>query len=351
MNARTHSINQAVRNHLRVMPLIVLIAHGAMTFAQAPGTPAPANPEPENPLAGPRVAAPNSSGTHADGSMMQGETMDPAELAKLSIVERDFAGQLIRLEIRAEKAAAEKLPLTAKQRSELNDFFTQRSTEVLQFTLKNYDQFIKLQGARQARSRQELPKLMSEMRTTAGEWVSKPLADRVEEKLPEHFRAHFRRMVNEYNDEVAKSDPRSGAPADGVGARLRRGGFGGEFVELNNFIREMAREFSGMVAQRREQLDTLLKAVDATPEQESKIRAIVREGNGAPGTEPSPRQRRETIRKALAELTPAQQKLWQQAQAAQIGMAPMPGEEPEPATTPKDEEKKTPASKPASEKR
>lgn len=309
----------------------------------------PASTEPENPLAGPKVTAPNNGGSHADGSMMPAESMDAAELAKLTIVERDFAGALIRLEIRAEKAAAEKLPLTAKQRSSLNEFFTERSTQVLHFTLKNYDQFIKLQGARQARSREELPKLMSEMRTTAGDWVAKPLIDRVEEKLPEQFRSHFRRMVTEYNDEVAKSDPRGGGAAAGANGRPRRGGAGAEYAELNNFIREMAREFSGMVAQRREQLDTLLKAVDATPEQESKIRVIVREGNGAPGTEPSPQQRRDTIRKVLAELTPAQQKLWQQAQAAQRGMAPMPGEEP--ASEPVEKEKKTPASQPAPEKR
>ncbi len=336
------------------MPAVVLIVHGATTLAQSPATPvptstptptAPAITEPENPLAGPKVTAPTAGGSHAEGSMMQGETMDAAELTKLTIVERDFAGALIRLEIRAEKAAAEKLPLNAKQRSALNEFFTERSTQVLQFTLKNYDQFIKLQGARQARSREELPKLMNEMRTTAGEWVTKPLADRVEEKLPEQYRTHFRRMVSEYNDEVFKSDPRAGA-----GTRPRRsvGDAAVEYAELNSFIREMAREFSGMVAQRREQLDTMLKAVDATPEQESKIRAIVREGNGTPGTEPSPQQRRDTIRKVLAELTPAQKKLWQQAQAAQRGGAPMPGEEP--ASEPVEKEMKTPASQPASEK-
>lgn len=367
MKSRTPSQNRARFSHLHAWPVIVLLTHAGMTLAQAPATaPAPtpaatpastpppaASPaltEPENPLAGPKVTLPSAGAAGSDGTMMSGHAMDEADLAKLTIVERDFAGQITRLDQRAEKAAAEKLPLTAQQRSELNEFFTERSTRVLQFTLKHYDQFIELQGARQARSREELPRLMSEMRKTAGEWIDKPLVDRVEQKLPENLRTHYRRMVGEYYAELAKSDPRAGASTGGGNPRPRRAGANAEYSELNNFIREMAREFSGMVGQRREQLDTMLRAVDATPEQESKIREIVRAGSGTPGTDPTPQQRRETIRKLLAELTPQQQKLWQQAQAAQRGAAPMPAPDDEPATDPAEKVKKTPAEKPASGK-
>lgn len=87
-------------------------------------------------------------------------------------------------------------------------------------------------------------------------------------------------------------------------------------VELNLLLREMGRSLKGIVDERKEHMDHFLKSIEATPEQEAKIRAITREaaeankkngGNGGIG-EPTQEEKLATFRKILDVLTPEQRK-------------------------------------------
>lgn len=81
-------------------------------------------------------------------------------------------------------------------------------------------------------------------------------------------------------------------------------------VEMNLLLREMARALQGIVDERKENMDHFLRVIEATPEQEAKIRAIAR-GNaekreGKALGEPSRDERLTTWRKMMDVLTPEQ---------------------------------------------
>lgn len=271
---------------------LVLCAAGGMV---ASGEPSDATPSQDAaPLGGPSATAPK-----------------PVATVPLSIVERDFEGKLIKIDRRPEVAAVEKLALTVEKRKEIDDFLTARFAKVSAFTKEHYDLFIKLQGARQAQSREELPSLMRQMREAAGDFVNKPLVDELAALVSKEQGENLRRMVREYMVESAKSEPRQGPAGAGPG-RADGPPVEGPRAELNLFIREMARGFAAMVAERKQQSDEQFKRVQATPEQEAKIRAIIRSYNTSPGTELTREQRMEMTQKILAELTPEQRQLWQQ---------------------------------------
>ena len=77
-------------------------------------------------------------------------------------------------------------------------------------------------------------------------------------------------------------------------------------VEIGLLVREMGRSFRSFVVDLREKLDELLKAVDATPEQENTIRRMVRELGAESKLRPSERQKGELWMKIMRELTQEQ---------------------------------------------
>lgn len=85
---------------------------------------------------------------------------------------------------------------------------------------------------------------------------------------------------------------------------MQSGGRVPERMEINLVLREMARSLSSLVQERAQRTEELLKSVEATPEQEGKIREIVRSVGRGP--EISESQRGEMMRQILQVLTPAQ---------------------------------------------
>lgn len=105
-----------------------------------------------------------------------------------------------------------------------------------------------------------------------------------------------------------------GAAGGGAGGGGGEGGVGGmrsemgaQRMEINQTLREIGRSLRAVVDDRKDRADALLKAANATPEQEAQIRAIFREmgAKAATGT-PSEAERGAAMRKVMEVLTPEQ---------------------------------------------
>lgn len=304
--------------------------------AQARQNTAPASPAPVT-----KPASEPASNPVPPSDVLRGPKVEDRSLEHATLVKRDFSGALVRLETRPEIAAVDLLGLTKEEREPADAVLADRAAKISAFTLGHYDLLIKLQGARQGGSRQELAGLMRDVRTEAGELFSVSLADQVAAALPEARKEKFREMVGEYvkalavelenEDRAATSGSRGrspGSPAkpadapgsnqSGEGAEpMRDAGRSAKAepsamsirrVQGQLFVREMARSFGSFVEDRREHADAMLKAVEATPEQENKIRGMLREFGVETAFKPTPQQRAELWGRILRELTPEQRR-------------------------------------------
>jgi Spy/CpxP family protein refolding chaperone len=251
------------------------------------------------------------------------------ESTQKSIVEKSFDGNLVRLEMRPEQAAAPLLTLTDDQKQAVTKFFEERAKAVSTVLYDNFDTFLAVQASRQAgarrpdnKERDDLAMKMRQLRRAGAALLEPPLVDQVAKILPDEQIPEFRRLVGEYMDALEEQNQRD-MGGRGQGAFLRpgnptpdgprRGPTVRERTEMNLFIREMARSLGAIVQERKEQTEALIKAVDATPEQADQIQKIIRgaaEKNGNnPGRRPTPEQRAETFRKIMDVLTPEQREL------------------------------------------
>ncbi len=313
--------------------VLTLLAGAAHARQSAP--PAPPAPPPSPTTPSPSIQPAPSQ------DVLRGPKVEDHSLEHATLVKRDFSGALARLETRPEIAAVDLLGLSKEERAPVDAVLADRAAKISAFTLGHYDLLIKLQAARQGRARQELAGLMRDVRTEAGELFSVSLADQVAAALPEPRREKFREMVEEYvkalavelenEDRAAAPGSRGRSPASpakpadtpgshqsregaepmqdaGRGAKREPSAMSIRRVQGQLFVREMARSFGSFVEDRREHADALLKAVEATPEQENKIRGMLREFAAETSFKPTPQQRAELWGKIMKELTPEQRR-------------------------------------------
>jgi hypothetical protein len=289
----------------------------------------------------------------ADADALRGPSIKESP-KPVSLVKRDMTGKFERLDARPEQAALDLLGLTAEQRKAPDKVLADRFGAVTKVLQANQDLFLKIQQGRQGGVKpEELRPQMREMRQAAAPLLENALEDQVANALPEEKRAECRKLVEEYKRVMAAEEPGGygqGAGTGGGGGRGRgrqtdaekpagdipdapKGDSKPEAktepkadgpipprVEMNLLLREMGRALNAIVVERKEQLATLLKAVDATPEQEGQIQAIVRDfaskkkdeaklATGEPGSyQPTPEDRRANWEKIMAVLTPEQRR-------------------------------------------
>jgi hypothetical protein len=226
-----------------------------------------------------------------------------------TLVHREMGGALVRLETRPEEAALGLLDLTKDQRAAADKVLAERYAAVSKQLSEHYDLFLKIVAARQGGAqREELAPMLREFRAAAAPLFEKPLEASIAAALPEDKATVFRSLVDEYEKALAAEDE-SRRPQGGAGAapneRMTRAR-----QEISLTLREMGRVLRSIVQERRERADELIQKLGATPEQEEKIRSIIRETAGKNGVvkELKEDQRRELMQKILAELTPEQRK-------------------------------------------
>lgn len=298
------------------LAVVGTLAVSAASMAQsAPTTDKPASPAPvaePTLLGGPRVVD------------------NPV---KTSLVERDEAGKIVRLEVRPEQAALDLLGLTRAERRPADNVLAERMVKVSQLLKDNQALFLKIQAARQGGAKpQEVAPLMQEFRPIALPLIEKPLGEQISAALPESKRADFQRLVSEYVQAAMAEEAANRAAAGGGGpgdpaAGGRRGlGVGGggppmaqQRVEMNLLLREMGGVLRTIVKERREQTEELVRAIDASPEQQAQIQAITRDAKYGEGFERTPQQMGEIKRRIDAVLTPEQRQKLEEYRRAQRG--------------------------------
>lgn len=266
------------------------------------------------------AAAPASAKPPPEEISLGGPKVKPAE-AERTLVHREMNGALVRLEERPETAALKLLKLSKAQRDAADELLVKRGALVSKTLSANMELFLELQGARQAGDRDAAQKLMIRMRDAAKDLLDPPLVDTLAGAVGEERGKELRALVDEYFGALAveENKPADGADRPGAAPSRPRAAAAAALnprmrmrMELNLAVREMARTLAASVTERQERMDALLKAAEATPEQEARIRAIMRAGN-AGGQPPSQEAREETTRKILAELSPEQREKYLKA--------------------------------------
>ena len=269
-------------------------------------------------LSGPTVE--RSTGT--DGSEpTSGEMVREADQPP-TIVERTFEGTLVELDVHPAAAALARLKLSDAERAATEAILDERARYVSKVARENQDLLLKLQTARRGgaaggEGRRELMELMREARPLLEPLVRPTLAERLEGVLEEPNREELTRMVGEYME--AYREVQSAGRGDGASAtdetergerrlgQRARGGLERAQAESGLALREIARAFAATVEMRREQTQDLLRAVEATPEQEGQIQQILKDIGSQDGLRaPTPERRREIMERIAEVLTPEQ---------------------------------------------
>lgn len=269
--------------------LIATIAGLATVCATAVlrAEPEPAKPEP-SPLAGPRVTA---------------------KQEKPTLVQKDSEGKLVRLEERAESAAVPLLKLEGEAKAAVEKVLKEHAAVVAKALSEQQGLFLQIQSAHQSGDVRDAGKLTRQLREKAPALWEPSLMDLLTRAMPEEKAALLRSLVGEYNAALA-AEPGPGAmggkgasePAVTPEMAARR-------VENTAVIREMARSLKTLTQMRREQTDKLLEGLGLTPEQDSKIRAMIHDtGSKAQNGQPTREAHQALIEEIKKLLTPEQQK-------------------------------------------
>lgn len=288
---------------------LVILATSPLTFARQTA-----------PLSGPRVEPASTTSETRPAMDMQS--------AAPTLIQRDFDGQLIELDRRPEVEALDLLHLTPDELAPITKLLDIRYTRVSTFTQEHYKEFLELQAARQAG---QGPAAMREavlaLREAAGDLADPPLSEQVADLLPKAKAPDYLHAVREYiQAQVTERAAKEAGPADKSATRNARGMPAMSLdrstpprAEMQLFLREMGRSFKANIDARKERLEAFIKAVDATPEQEAKLRQLARDAaeksrDAQANTPDSPArsdgltqaQRLELRRKMLDVLTPEQ---------------------------------------------
>jgi hypothetical protein len=256
---------------------VVLLA----SYAMASGLDGVAAEPGETVLAGPKIAVAEQRAT---------------------LVQRDFDGGLVRLEERPETAALALLTLDAAEKESTEALLTDRAVRVAAALRDHTDLFLRAQNLRQGGLGAEDRQVLRALRDAIRPLLEPTLASSVEAVLSEGNRAEFRRLLAEYHAALAAASGMSSETSRG-GRREPAGA-----AELRLTVLEMARSLGGIVEDRRERTEAILRAANATPEQERAIREILRNQEASPGAGASEEARRRVMQEIMQTLATEQRR-------------------------------------------
>ncbi len=267
----------------------------------APSTPAEKQPVETTPAQSP--AAP-----------LSGPTVKPAGKAVKTLIERDFSGKIKRLEVSPPEAALALLDLDEATRAKANALLLERSRTLDGIVRDNLKLIVRLAGARDAASTEkgkaEYLELIQELSEKA-----LPLRERgtlqaqLQAILPEAARNQLTKLSQDYwnalleeKQAAAKQAAASqdGAAGGGMRGKETREFMRGEFMAIVG--QEIKRSYERVVGQQTKDFDELLKSLNLTDAQESKIRKLVGDSFVANYGKVSPAERAKVFTQVYREL-------------------------------------------------
>lgn len=283
------------------MPLTRIAVAAALVIAGSLPNPATAQ-EREAATANPPTAA-------SPAYPLAGPTLAPAAPAKPTLVQRDFAGKLVRLDLPPAEAAANVLDLDPPTRAKVDAILLARAALLDRIVSENLQLLARLQGLREspdkAKAREALQDLVE---------VSVPLrargtlASELAGALPAEQAARLRSMTEEYVRAAIAERAAEKSAGKNLSfrerARAQREAARDETLAMVG--QEFRRAYERTIGQRTADFDAILKEFSVTPEQESKIRRIVQDNIVANGGTPTAAQRSNAFWDIYAVLDPTQ---------------------------------------------
>ena len=262
-----------------VVVVCVAAILGGAAYAGPEGAP--------DPLAGPRITT---------------------AVKKLTLVERDFDGKVRRLEVSPEEEAVRRLELDEATKGKVNEAIAARSKLFDDFVRQNLDLLLKFASSHGNKADRGML-LRETFEKAAPIREHGRLQEHVLAVLPEDKKQAFTQLVDEYRNAViaeeAKLPNEQGKQSGRTGAAMR--------VGLEQFGQDVKRAYERVIAEGQGKLETFLKNLDLSTEQDQKIRKMVVDfytqylGKEAPAG-----AKLELVMKVAAELEPAQKrKLWE----------------------------------------
>ncbi len=292
-----------------------------------------------------RAADPRAASDPPDP--LAGPSVKPEEAAP-SLVDRTFAGEMKRPDVRPEEAALRKLQLSDAERAATDRVLAERASMLDGLVRENIGLLLRLQAARASGDRAALGAVNKELREVLRPLAAKGrLQEQIRSALEPENAAKYDGLVRGYYRAIL---------AEGKGTRPKRGG--GEAAKppaeramrdeeaertsmdqmphaaphdaphaapdsapdsappeerrerarllLEVFGQEVRRSYERIAAEGQSRLDEVAKALDLTPAQEAKVRALAAEFAQKSQFKPTQAQRAELFGNVLRELTPEQ---------------------------------------------
>lgn len=243
---------------------LAILASAALAYTDPPASSPPASTPPAS-------TPPARSPSPADAPpALAGPTIAPAG-SVLTLVERRYDGSLVLLETRPEVAAVERMPLAADSRTRVEKVLADRAAVLDAIVARSIPLLTELNSASQAGDQYETLRLwMSFSERLAPLRAMGRLEEQIAAVLDPAEAEAFTSLVAEYRDALVE-DAR--ARADDP-RKIRR------FTVLAEETRrqigqEVARSVERQFDDGDRRLEDALAAVEATPEQEARIRALV----------------------------------------------------------------------------
>jgi len=238
---------------------------------------------------------------------------------KATIVERDVAGKVKRLDATPAEAAVRAMKLDKETRAKVDEIFAKQAAALDAIVSENLKLIVQVSQAKDSGKHDEQRAALAELME-----VAKPLRDRgmlgqqLAGVLSAEETRQMRTMVQGYFEAVQKDleDAPAMAPdaakpdgAAGKSDKKRgpdRGGSAmrGEILQIAG--NEIRRAYERVVTQRSREFDETLKTLGLTPEQESKVRKIVGDSFVAKYGKASPAEQARVFREVYLTLDESQ---------------------------------------------
>lgn len=222
------------------------------------------------------------------------------KVAPVTLIERDFQGNMRRLDVPAEEAALSKLVLSESEKQGTERILTERAAVLDGIVGGNIELLLRLSTAKEAGNRTELQKVIKELFKALEPLRQRgKLVDELAGELTESNAAELRRLTREYWMHVIDEE-HAKAPKGTRRAEIQT-------RELLTAVgMEVKRAYETRISGKQEELEQLITELELTPEQEGKVRAIALDFAQKSLLKPTGAQKRELFLRLNKELTPAQ---------------------------------------------
>lgn len=218
-----------------------------------------------SPLAGPKV-------NEQPGEKSPAAPMDA--MTPRTLVERDFEGKLRRLEVSPALAALELLSLSDEERQATQRILDERNMLMDELVQDHLKEITQLAGAFQSGDRAAGMKLLKPLIEDSAELRARgKLVDELAGALTEANAKELQRLTLEYTRALVNERMKDGNPQQ-PGKKLSRLEAGG-YEYIAGLGQEIKRSYERVFALQAKDFDDLLAKLSLTPEQDSKIRALV----------------------------------------------------------------------------